>query len=261
MDNQKPYKVGVALSGGGARGFAHAGALRAIEEAGLKPDIIAGVSAGSVIAVMYAAGINPEQMVDVFNDSSFSRLAEFKLNASGFFTISRFTKLILNTIKPYKNLEDLPLPTIIGATDFDNGTEAWFDHGAIGPRMAASCSIPVIFQPQTIDGVRYVDGGLVHNLPSAALRDKCELLIGIDVSPTRTGKHDKGITDVAMRTYNIVARCNQHPDRDMCDLLIEMLPIANYKVFNLKQIQAVYTSGYATARHALRQAGLWQNSN
>ena len=95
---ETPYRLGVAFSGGGARGFAHVGALLAIEEAGLKPDAVAGVSAGSVIAVLYAAGVRPLKIADIFARTGFRDFAELSMGKGGIFSINKFMNFILAAI-------------------------------------------------------------------------------------------------------------------------------------------------------------------
>ena len=249
--NNKKYRIGIALSGGGARGFAHAGALKAIEEAGLKPDVIAGVSAGSVISVLYAAGMKPDDMPKLFDGGKFSDFAS--LNGRGsLFHINRFKKFILKNLNGYKRLEELPIPTYLGLTDFDNGVPAEFHEGEIGDIMMASCSIPIVFAPVTIGGTRYVDGGVLHNLPAWIIRDKCDYLIGINCSPLPSDNGGNGIMDIALRTFNLMSKCNQAQDMELCDSIVELRDIAHYKVFNLKDIHKVFISGYAATRRALK---------
>lgn len=258
MTDKKPYRLGVALSGGGARGFAHVGALKAIEEAGLKPDIIAGVSAGSVVSVLYAAGVKPDEMLTMFSETKFKDFCEFSTRSGGLFKITRFKKFILKQIGSHRNLEDLDIPTYLGVTDFDHGCPAEFHTGEIGDRMMASCSIPIVFYPVNIDGTKYVDGGVLRNLPAWTIRDKCQRLIGINCSPLITAKdkpeHSMSVFNVAMRTYNLMAKANQAEDMAMCDLAITTPDIAHYKVFNLKEINKVYISGYAATKKALKSA-------
>jgi len=258
---QRPYKLGVALSGGGARGFAHAGALMAIEEAGLRPDAIAGVSAGSVIAVLYAAGIKPINMGDLFARQGFRDFAELSWGKGGIFKIEKFMNFILDTIGDKRMIEDLNIPTFIGASDLDNAKPHIFDSGEIGPRMLASCSIPIIFPPVNIDGTHYVDGGVLRNLPAWALRDKCDTLIGINVSPLRKKDRYNSIIEVAYRTYNLMAKANQTEDMKMCDLSIQTPEISDYAVFDLSKIKELVISGYMHTRKALKTAGMWNNTD
>lgn len=258
LDNRRrPYKLGVALSGGGARGFAHAGALMAIEEAGLKPDIVAGVSAGSVVAVLYAAGIKPIEIPQLFNNAGMSDFTTLSLGQGGILSAEKFKKFIMRAIGDYTRLEDLPMPVYIGVTDFDRGVATEFHRGPIGDVMLASCSIPIVFRPVNIDGVNYVDGGVLRNHPAWIIRDKCDTLIGVNVSPLNQRANPSSLLDVAMRTYNLMAKANQNADMNLCDISVSTPEIAHYKVFNLKNINSVFTSGYIHARKALREAGLW----
>lgn len=252
----RPYRIGIALSGGGARGFAHVGALKAITEAGIKPDVIAGVSAGSVVAVLYAAGLPFHRMMKIFSRSKFRDFCEFKLRGGGLFRIDKFKNHIRKAIPGYENIQDLPIPTYICATDLDNGREVAFTEGDIFERMIASCSIPLIFQPVEIGGVRYVDGGVMHNVPSWAIRDKCDILIGINCSPLDNRKVKNSIFDIGIRTYNLMLKGNVKDDMSLCDIAVEIPDMVDYKTFDLKAIDNVYLRGYTATRHALQQAGL-----
>lgn len=245
------YRFGLALSGGGARGLAHAGALKAMEEVGLRPDIMAGVSAGSVAAVMYAAGIAPERMLELFQQAKFTDFCEFGIPNGGFFSLEKFKTFLRNNI-PYENLEDLPIKTVVGATDIDNGRRALFEKGPIADCVAASCSIPIVFKPAVIDGIRYVDGGVLHNLPAWAIRKRCKVLIGINCSPLSDIKAKNSLMGIAMRSYELLAKTNDIPDMNLCDMVVRTDRIARYQVFNLKDLESVYESGYRdTLNHLL----------
>lgn len=252
---KRPYKVGLVLSGGGARGFAHAGAIKALAEVGIVPDIVAGVSAGSVAAVMYAAGITPERMVELFHSSRFSDFAGLGLPREGFFSLDRFRAFIEDAI-PYNNIEDLPVPTVIGATNLDRGCRAMFERGPLGRAVAASCCIPVVFKPVRIDGERYVDGGVLHNLPAWTIRDRCKYLIAVNCSPLTDRPVKNSIIDIALRSYELMARMNAVPDLNMCDVVIRTDEIARHKAFDLNQIERVFESGYRGTVSFLRSHGL-----
>lgn len=248
-----PYRLGVALSGGGARGFAHVGALKALEEAGMKPDVIAGVSAGAVAAVMYAAGVPLDEMLSLFTSTRFTDFARPSLiHGDGMFSLMRF-KQFIEEATGIDRLENLRIPTYVGVTDLDHGEPAEFHEGPLGERVVASCSIPIVFSPVEIDGIHYVDGGVLRNLPAWIIREKCETLIGINVSPLRTFEYKKSFLDIGMRTYNLMAKANQQQDMDICDHVIITPELIHYQVFNLKDIHKAYLSGYAAAHRAIRQ--------
>lgn len=257
---KRPYRLGLALSGGGARGLAHAGALAAIEEGGLHPDVIAGVSAGSIAAAMYAAGNSPREILKMFDKRGFTDFVELRPYHGGLFAVSGFKKLLQEAMGKYKNMEDLPIPVYVGVTNFDEGIPAEFHTGPIIERVVASCSIPIVFKPAVIDGVRYVDGGVLRNHPAWIVRDMCDTLIGINVSPLRTKGGADSFFNVAMRTYNLMAKANQREDMMLCDLSIEMPEIAACSTFDLSLSENLFMSGYLHTRRALRKAGMWKGT-
>lgn len=251
-----PYKVGLALSGGGARGFAHAGAIQAMLEVGLKPEVVCGVSAGSVVAVMYAAGIQPREMLRLFESLSFGDLASWTMPTSGgLFRLDKFKEFIRSVIK-YERLEQLPVPTVVCATDFDSGQKVAFREGNIADCVAASCCIPIVFRPQVIDGVRYVDGGVLANLPAWAIREECQFLAGVNCSPPSKEEPGDGMLDVALRTYQLMAKNNVVSDMELCDMALSVNEIAKYKVFDLEGIEMVFDSGYRTAMEFFASKGV-----
>lgn len=251
-----PYKVGLALSGGGARGFAHAGAIQAMIEVGLKPDIICGVSAGSVVAAMYAAGIAPRQMLDLFSARKFNDMASWSIPKDGFFSLDRFKEFLRESI-PYERIEQLPLKTVICATNFDTGKKVAFQRGDIAECVAASCCIPIVFKPIMIGNDRYVDGGVLANLPAWAIRDKCGFLVGVNCSPPKGGRPESdNIAQIAMRSYELMSKNNAVHDMAICDMVIRMDAIARYKVFDLSNITKVFNSGYQTTMEIFRQKGI-----
>lgn len=254
FSNKKPYRIGVAFSGGGARGFAHAGALKALAEFGIKPDIVAGVSAGSVVAVMHAAGLTPEQIVDSFNGRKFTDLCEISVPKNGFFSMDGFRHFIRTTVG-YDNIEDLPLPTVVCATDMDNTRAVAFENGDLAERVSASCSIPIIFKPVKIDGARYIDGGVLHNLPAWAIRERCKYLIGLNCSVMPKRKYKDTLIDIANASYNLAVKSNIWQDAAQCDIVVNMDNIAQYKVFNLKETKRVFRQGYEATKKTLLDNG------
>ncbi len=253
---ERPYKVGLALSGGGARGVAHAGAIKAMLEVGLIPDIVAGVSAGSIVATMFAAGIAPEEMVRIFAEAKFSDFCELTVPKDGFFRMDGFKRMLRRKI-PFANIEDLPMPVVIAATDFDHGKPVAFETGKIAERVCASCAIPVVFKPVKIDGVRYVDGGVINNMPAWAIRSRCRFLVGVNCSPMSSeGVPKSGLISMALRSYELMMKNNSAADQRLCDMLITTNEIANYKVFNLQGLTKVFDTGYRDTMAYFRAHGV-----
>lgn len=257
MQGQKPYRLGIALSGGGARGFAHAGALKALEEAGIKPDVVAGVSAGAVVAVMHGAGISPEQMVRLFSNhkAHFSDFTRLCLGSPGLFSPSRFRRYIMDAVAPVTDFEHLSIDTYIGVTNLTTGRPCEFHSGPLADVMMASCSIPIIFKPVKIGADLYVDGGDLHNMPSWIIAGKCDRLIGVNVSPVRELRRRPNLADVALRSYQLMSKSSVPEDMSLCDIKVEVEGLEPYSTFGLKAIDAIYKKGYMAMKRALDDYG------
>ena len=254
-NHKKPYKLGVCLSGGGARGFAHIGAMHALREIGLVPDIIARVSAGSVVAVFYSAGMlndcSHDPLLEMFSDAKFRDFAEMHVPYDSFFSLDRF-KERLSGLLPYKNIEDLPVKTVVCASDIDLGMKKAFTEGPLAERVVASCSIPIVFEPVTIDGHRYVDGGVLHNMPSWAIRHLCDRLIGINCSPMYQADSPKHIIEIARRSYSLMSKHNVIPDLERCDIVVNLTEVADHQTFDLNSLSLLVETGYLTTLRSLR---------
>lgn len=120
--------------------------------------------------------------------------------------------------------------------------------GEIVPRVLASCSMPIIFKPQRINGAHYVDGGVLHNLPAWAIRDYCSTLWGVNCSPLdRNYKYKDSILDIAIRTYSLMSRSNILPDMNLCDYVVVPDSISNTKTFDLGALDKNIELGYMAA--------------
>lgn len=247
--NNRTYKLGLALSGGGAKGFAHIGVFKLLEECGLKPDIIVGTSVGSLMGALFADGYSADEIKDLFTGREFSEFAQLQLPKSGLFDSKRFRYFLKRHLRA-KNLEDLPTPLSVMATDLDNGESHEFRTGSIVDAVAASCSIPIIFSPVVINGVHYVDGGLFHNFPVSIIRNVCERVIGVNVSPLVPQKYKQTIFHIAERSYHYMFRANTLEDREMCDVLIEAEEFGMYKTFDLENVDQIFRIGYDAALKA-----------
>lgn len=252
---EKKYNIGLALSGGGVRGFAHIGALRALEDVGIKPDIIAGVSAGSIVTSFYAAGLSPDEIFELFSQVDMNSFLQVDISKSGFLKLDKFRRFLAKNL-PVENIEQLAIPTIIAATDIEQQHEMPFTTGNIAERVAASCSIPLVFKPVKIDGTYYVDGGVLHNLPSYYLRPLCNKVIGINVSPSRLGPIKMNVRSLAYSTYKIMTMKNVNADKQLCDLLVDILSIQNYSTFDTKAATKIAQKGYFETMKILKNSHL-----
>ena len=249
---QKPYKIGLALSGGGAKGFAHLGVFKLLEESGLKPDIISGTSAGSLMGVLFADGYSADEIKNMFIGREFSEFAQLQIPKSGLFNYDRFQEFLKRHLRS-KRIEDLPIPTVIVATDLDRGCSHEFRSGPIVEAVTASCCMPIVFSPVLINGVHYVDGGLFRNFPVSTIRDECEYVIGVNVSPLIPQRYKQTLLHIAERTYHYVFKANAIEDRELCDILIEAKEVGLYKTFDLENINLISEIGYEAAVKAFQK--------
>ena len=248
--NRKPYQTGIALSGGGIKGLCHAGVLKALEEQGIKPDIISGVSSGAVVGALYADGNTPEEIAMLFEDISFRQMTKIQIPDGGFFRIDAFQKFMTKTLRA-KTFEELKIPLRIVATNLDKGQSVVFSSGKLVDAIVASCSIPVLFTPKIIDGVHYVDGGVLKNFPVSTIRDDCDKVIGINASPMVADDYKPSILTVASRTYHFMFKSNILHDKELCDLLIEPVDMGNYETFDVDKGREIFDLGYRTTKQLL----------
>ncbi|NDW17460.1 phospholipase [Dysgonomonas sp. 216] len=246
MDEKQKHPLGLALSGGGSKGFAHLGVLAALDEIGLKPNIIAGTSAGAFAGVLYADGHSPKDILSFFQKKAFKEFAEFTLPQSGLFKTDRFKSFLKKHLRAH-TFEELQIPLRVAATDIENGVSKNFDSGSLIPAVVASCSFPIVFTPIEIDGVHYVDGGLFKNFPVSLIRKQCEKIIGVNVSPITTQKYKNSLFYIAERSFHYISGANALIDRKLCDLLIEAPSISKYPMFSLDHSSEIYQLGYEAA--------------
>lgn len=247
--NYKAYKLGLALSGGGAKGFAHIGVFKLLEECGLMPDVIVGTSVGALMGALFADGYSADELKDIFSGREFSEFAQLQIPKSGLFDSKRFRYFLKRHLRA-KTFEELKIPLVVVATDLDNGESHEFRSGPIVEAVAASCSIPIIFSPVVINGIHYVDGGLFHNFPVSIIREECDRIIGVNVSPLTPQKYKQTIFHIAERSYHYMFRANTLEDREMCDVLIETEEFSQYKTFDLENVEQISNIGYVAAVRA-----------
>lgn len=175
-------KIGLALSGGGARGFAHVGVLKALVENDIPIDLIAGTSAGSFVGGAFAAGLSVEEIVKVGGEVSWFNVAGFSYSPKGFLSSSAMGTFIEKRF-PVSKIEDLRIPYAAVACDLETGEEVVLkETGSLAHAIRASCAIPGVFVPVTDDGRQLVDGGVVSPIPTRAVKKMgADIIIAVDL--------------------------------------------------------------------------------
>ncbi len=241
--NKNIYKLGIALSGGGAKGFAHLGVLQALNENGLYPEVIAGTSAGAFAGVLYADGHSPKEILTFFQKKVFREFAEFTIPHGGFFKSERFQSFLKKHLRA-KTFEHLKIPLHVVATDIEYGESHTFTSGPLISSVIASCSVPIVFRPVEINKHYYVDGGLFKNFPVSTIRRECVKIIGVNVSPITKAEFRSSIKYIAERSFHYMSGSNTLLDRNLCDYLIESVSLSKYSMFDLDHVEEIYQAGY-----------------
>jgi len=201
-------KLGLALGGGAARGFAHIGVIQVLEEAGLRPDFVAGTSAGSVVAALYASGKTGAQLQQIGESMEEAAISDWTLPVfnSGVLRGDALAKYVNQQVGG-RAIENMTVPLGIVATDLYSGEMMVFQRGDTGMAVRASSAVPAIFQPVKISGRSYVDGGLVSPVPvRAARRMGAQLVLAIDISSPPDSSGTDGTIAVLLQTASIMGK-------------------------------------------------------
>ncbi len=181
MVSQISLRVGLALGGGVARGPAHLGVLQAITAAQIPIDMVAGTSAGSIMGVLFAAGLTLDQIRQLVDQMSWGKLARLVWPREGFASMDKLEAWLIKLIGD-KNFEDLSKPFCVIATDLETGQPVRFSRGRLAPAVHASCCVPGFIRPVRWDGKILGDGSLVDTVPVDSLRDMgADYVIGVDI--------------------------------------------------------------------------------
>ncbi len=258
--NKNPKKVGLALSGGGALGYAHMGFLQAMREAKFDVDVISGTSMGSIIGVMYAAGYSPIEILEFVDKENMNKVSNvIKLNSSfsrGFFNHQKLSSVLDKAI-PHNDFSKLNKKFYCCVVNFNEATYKFVGKGTLLKEyIAASASIPIVYEPIEIEGVQYIDGGLMQNLPVEPLvKEKCDLIIGVDVVAVANKENVKGIMNIISRSIAISIRGNSSYSTKQCDYVITP-NLEKYTLLDFDKAQELFDIGYDAGKEFFNKAKL-----
>lgn len=216
----KPPRIGLALGGGAARGFAHIGVIQVLEENGLRPDLVVGTSAGSLVAALYASGKSPAELGALADTMDESAITDWSFPGRGLIRGEALARFVRENTGG-RSIEQMKLPLGIVATDLDSGQPILFQRGDPGVAVRASSAVPAVFQPVRIGTREYVDGGLVAPVPVRFARQMgAELVIAVDISAVPDGNATGDPMRMLLQTFAIMGRSiNQFELRD-ADLVL-----------------------------------------
>ncbi|NML14546.1 patatin-like phospholipase family protein [Azohydromonas caseinilytica] len=215
-----PPRIGLALGGGAARGFAHIGVIQVLEEAGIKPSLVVGTSAGSLVAALYASGLNGAQLGQLAVAMDESAITDWAFPGRGLLRGEALARYVREQTGA-KPIEKMKLPLGIVATDLDSGAPILFQRGDTATAVRASSAVPAVFQPVRIGSREYVDGGLVSPVPVRFARQMgAELVVAVDITSPPEGQPTGDAMRMLLQTFSIMGRSINHFELREADLVL-----------------------------------------
>jgi NTE family protein len=243
--------IAFVLGGGGARGFAHTGVLKVLDDAGIRADLVVGTSAGSLVGALYAGGIRNDALLETALAVQREELIDFAFPHRGFIEGNRLQTYIDQALKG-RLIEQLDIPFVAVATELATGRLVAFTRGDTGMAVRASCSVPVVFQPTAIRGSEYVDGGLVSPVPVKVARELgADLVIAVDVS--RQPAEQKGLDSTAAmlsQAFIVMEHALAQEESKLADVVIRP-NLAEVRATDLAARTQAIAAGEDAARAAL----------
>lgn len=250
----KRPRIGYALSGGAVRGAAHLGFLSVFEEAGIRPDVIAGTSAGSVVGAGYAGGLSIEEMGRIVRAATWREVTGMpRMQRLSVFATTPLTAW-LGGAMGRTAIEDLKIPFAAVACNLIDGAMVILREGPVVEALVASCAIPGLFEPVERDDMLLVDGGIVDNLPVDVARLLgADIVVAVDVSPVRENRRPERLRDLMETTVSIMGRSKRFESRAQADLLIAP-STEEFTAWDFPRVEEIIEAGRQAAQAALPDA-------
>ena len=248
----KPVKLGLALGGGAARGFAHVGVIAVLEEAGLRPQLVVGTSAGSLVAALYASGKTSAQLQQTALNMEEVAITDWMLPiiGRGMFRGDALARYV-NELVAGRLMENMAMPLGIVATDLGSGNAVLFQKGDTGTAVRASSAVPAVFVPVKISGREYVDGGLVSPVPVRFARQMgADVVIAVDISNPPEANTADGTLQILLQTFAIMGKSINQYELAGADVVVRP-SLAGLKSADFTSRQRAIDAGRAAMLAAL----------
>ena len=248
-------KIGFVLSGGGARGIAHIGVLKALFEQDIRPDVISATSSGAFVGAMIGHGYMPDEILELIIQTRFYPYLRPGFGVTGLLQMRRIETVLCRYI-PENTFESLRIPLVVNATDIISGTEIIFRKGELAVPLLASCCIPGLFSPILFNGCELVDGGVLNNLPVEHIRDECDYVIGSHCNPFDLQKPLRKTTEIVYRSLILAMHAKTKERFTKCDMLIEPPELGRFSIFDFRKARQLFDAGYDFTKKHLQKADL-----
>lgn len=257
LESQRIPAIGVALGGGFARGIAHIGVLKVLEEEGIPIRVVTGTSVGALIGASYCSGLSPAELVQVARSVRFTTFARWTLSRYGFASNDRMVDFLNRTLK-VKTFEELRIPLGVTATDFNSGEGVVFHSGSIVDPVRASCAYPGMFLPVQIRDRYLIDGMLAHPVPTRPLREMgAERVLAVHLKGTwASGGSPKNLFAVIGQSFAIAQDAMACLWKEAADLVIEP-DVAGFAYDDFKRADDLIQVGEAATKKALPEIRKW----
>jgi NTE family protein len=244
--------VGLVLSGGGARGIAHLGIVKALLERGIAPTVISGTSSGALVGSLLANGYTPDEALELFLSNRLFRKLRPGWGGPGLLRIDGLA-VLLKEFLPENSFEKLKIPLIVNATDVNSGEAIYFSEGELVPVLLASCCIPGVFKPYSLLGRSLVDGGVLDNLPVSPVEPLVDYIVGSHCNPFELSKPVQTTREVVARSFILAAHGKTREKFSRCQLLLEPPLLRHYAVYDFWKAAEIFQVGYDYTLNLLKE--------
>lgn len=254
METLTSKSIGLVLSGGGVRGIAHIGLIKAMGEFGLSAKIVSGSSVGALVGALYANGNSVTEMLAFFKETPLFKYNFLTIMKPGFIDTDRYFNIFQGYF-PTDDFGDLKTELHVVATNLQEGEQVFFSSGPLIKPLLASAALPPVFSPVELNGELYADGGIMNNFPSEPLQDKVDFVIGSNVSAVSVmeKKALKNSLQITGRVTGLMIYAVNQKKLEACDALLEFPELEKIGVLDRKGIEKAYTIGYDYAANRLEE--------
>ncbi len=245
-------KTGIALSGGGARGIAHVGILKAMDEAGIKISMMSGTSSGAIVGLLYCSGYAPDSIMEIIKETNLIKYMRPAVSLAGLLKMENIMPVFREYLRN-DSFEALNIPLVVAATNIRTATTTYFQNGPLIKSVLASCAVPVIFEPVKMNSESYIDGGVLNNLPVEPLIGLCDVIIASNCNPVSQNFIPTNMKALVERTLLMAIGVNTYLQKDKCSLFLEPERLQNTAVSDFSKAKDFFMIGYEYGKTRIQE--------